>query len=242
MSLWELKYNDIEACGFSYWYPRLKKLNCTVASSIIELPNDFVEYLLADGVVLPEGVEPGATEDGISDDEELKEVLNTSSEVPRFEDLNAEIRKAIKALGGEVTIKLNWSAPIDAVWINCGTHRCRTLSEIYMLLKASDRVTFDLEHMYSKAKDSPFTRPPVVTLVLRRWKQISISMEFRCFVYNKMLIGICQRDCSTFYAFLCAEKATVVSLVAHFFESVVRAAFPLETCNASLESYYMLYD
>jgi hypothetical protein len=67
-------------------------------------------------------------------------------EAPHFPELDQQIERAIEALGGSTCIKLNWSTPIDAAWIS-GTIRCCTPGDIYLLLKSSDRIAFDLEHM-----------------------------------------------------------------------------------------------
>jgi len=41
--------------------------------------------------------------------------------------------------------KLNWSAPKDAAWINMGSLKCTKAGDVYLLLKSSDFVGFDLE-------------------------------------------------------------------------------------------------
>lgn len=43
---------DIDNCSFSHWYPRFKAH--TFKSKIIPLTNEFVDYLNADGIYLPE--------------------------------------------------------------------------------------------------------------------------------------------------------------------------------------------
>lgn len=44
--------------------------------------------------------------------------------------------------------KLNWSSPKDATWINGGSLKCTTAGDVYLLLKSSDFVAFDLEHAW----------------------------------------------------------------------------------------------
>lgn len=45
-----MKSYEVLACSFSEWYPRLRKV--TFPSRVIPLSNEFVEYLLADNLVL----------------------------------------------------------------------------------------------------------------------------------------------------------------------------------------------
>lgn len=45
-----MKVHEVLACSFTEWYPVLKKV--TFRSEIIPLPQDFVNYLLADNVYL----------------------------------------------------------------------------------------------------------------------------------------------------------------------------------------------
>ena len=43
----------VTACQFAAWYPSF--MDVAFASKIIQLPPAFVEYLVQDGVFLPEG-------------------------------------------------------------------------------------------------------------------------------------------------------------------------------------------
>jgi hypothetical protein len=45
-----MKSHEILACSFSHWYPLFKKV--TFPSKIIPLSQEFVDYLLADNLVL----------------------------------------------------------------------------------------------------------------------------------------------------------------------------------------------
>jgi len=47
-----------------------------------------------------------------------------------------------------------------------------------------------------------------VSVTLRKWFELSPSMEFRCFVKDNNLRGICQRDVSNFYPYLLGEVHT----------------------------------
>jgi len=134
-----------------------------------------------------------------------------------FPQLEQQLRSAIRQLGGAVFCKTNWSAPLDSTWINAGSLKCQRTGEIYLVLKSSDRTAFDFEHMtaplgaqlpsglvvsgtdttsnsgrsYTGAGYSAdIFAPERPTLVLRRWSNLTPSMEFRLFVRDGKL-GTC---------------------------------------------------
>lgn len=163
-------------------------------------------------------------------------------------EIHAAIRSTIAELGGSVVPKLNWSAPKDATWINAGNSmECRTPNDIYLLLKSSDFVTHDLEQAFdgcvddtSSAAPSPnqTTRSPPAsstsplldsipyTLILRKTvRAFNPSCEFRCFVRDRHLLCLCQRDLNH-YDFLFPMISTLRSLVQKFFDEKMRDTFP----------------
>lgn len=167
---------DILACQFTKWYPILKEKS--IKSLTLELPDSFIEYLGEDGIVLP-----------VSGNNSI-EIEDRSPNLKSFRSLENSIKSSIDTLGGEVFIKLNWSAPIDALWMNCGSAKCRNLEEVFLLLKSSDRIMFDIDRMFEKCIDIS-TAPKInYHLVIRKWANLNPAMEFRLFVYNKNLVGI----------------------------------------------------
>jgi hypothetical protein len=233
---------DITSCRFDRWYHLFT--GRTFKSKVISLPPEFVDYLGEDGVVLPESSKHYFSGDVLSDDEDehLREVVDTEvTNKHDFSDLDGQIASAIRELGGDVMVKLNWSCPLDATWANAGTLKCKSASDIYMLLKSSDRIMFDLEHMYDlcpapnsadaaeENKQASDTLNTVETstggglardqavLVVRKWANLNPAMEFRVFVHGKQVVGICQRDCSTFYDFLEGKMDEVQDLIYAFF-------------------------
>lgn len=180
---------DIDNCQFNVWYPLLQKNS--IKSIIIPLTNDFIDYLKQDGIIVPKSVANELDTNG-SDDDNDNESLSTSSDtlkVDSFPDIEDAIKKAIDELDGDVFIKTNWSAPIDAGWINCETMKCRNIHEVFLLLKASDRIMFDIEKMYEQCPSTTKSTPPFPTLVIRKWANLQPSMEFRIFVKDSKLIG-----------------------------------------------------
>lgn len=257
---------DIKQCAFAEWYG-LIPAGKTFKSRMVTLPRNFIEYLGEDGVHLPAGSKGYFNTDALSDeeDENLKEVDGGNELAARydFSDLDSAIAAAIEDLDGEVMVKLNWSCPLDAVWMNAGTLKCRNASEVYLLLKSSDRIMFDLEHMYDLCKlDSNADETTSasnaslgldkdkVTLVLRKWANLNPAMEFRVFVYDKHIVGICQRDCTTYYDFLEEKLDELQDLIYAFFDGSskvggrgqsgapgfsIRDAFPLR--NYTMDVY-----
>ncbi|CAI5501523.1 unnamed protein product [Closterium sp. Naga37s-1] len=192
-------------------------------------------------------------------------------DVPSFPALEAAVDAAIARLGGFVLPKLNWSCPKDVGWLSAtGTPKCSNAQEVFLLLKASDSLTYDLCHAFDSCVDSSATddsskveppangsepasdrsnggasvaateadgkqqernhdgemnggaearqeqqvdeveqhecgqqsRPSEFVLALRKWFDLRPEMEFRCFVKARRLIGISQREITSFYPFL----------------------------------------
>lgn len=182
----EATRDDLLACQLSSWFPAFRHLpaddlyqkrsNVTIKSKIItDLPDDFVEFLLSDGIRLPQGATKlsscapneapinkksevcgdksnngGGDDNSVNWDEESEDEESTQYSFP---ELNLQLTEAIAALGGSVVPKLNWSAPKDATWVNEGTLKCRTPGDIYLLLKSSDFCMHDLQ-VYKNLKKS----------------------------------------------------------------------------------------
>ena len=234
---------DRLATQFTSWYPLLEDV--TMKSRTVPLSDAFLEYLKEDGIVLPKSSEGVFGLDQLSDDSGDEEVVEVKEEgagggeeaaaVRDFPELDAQITAAMSELGGSVFPKLNWSCPLDAAWINAGSLKCQRLADVYMLLKASDRVLFDVECMLQgTGRDK--NRPECVTLVLRKWANLSPSMEFRAFVRDNVVVGICQRDCTAFYDFLLRESEAddLAALVEAFCASRLAHRLPLSSFIADV--------
>lgn len=213
---------DIDLCSFSSWYPRFKTV--TFKSRIIPLPKAFIDYLNAESIYLPEDGQPiaAATLEEIDSDQE--EYPNQNNDhIPHFPDIEKEIREAIVDFEGAVFPKLNWSSPRDAAWIaTTQTLKCTSPFDVFLLLKSSDFINHDLNHVYEDCEDSPQT--PRFDLVLRKWYDLQPSMEFRCFVKNQEIIGISQRDLN-YYNFLLDSKNDIETMIYRFFEDHVCEGF-----------------
>ncbi len=137
---------------------KLRK-NVTIESIVIRpLPDDFIKYLLSDGVRLPEcasKVSSCMNDHQPDDDDDVNNSSKDNEETDDEEDepnikysfpfLTQQLQTAIQQLDNTCMPKMNWSSPKDATWINCGTLKCSTPGDVYLLLKSSDFIVFDLE-------------------------------------------------------------------------------------------------
>jgi len=230
-------------CSFHSWYPKYRSF--TPKCRLIPLPPAFVDYLRADGIILPPD-EPSTTpaepnEDSLfnsssssssSDDDEDDEEEDDADSDPSqaWPETHAAIARTIKELGGAVAPKLNWSAPKDATWISAtNSMECTTPNEIYLLLKSSNFITHDLEHAFDGCVAPPIsstTTTPEISyhLVLRKHFSMLPSSEFRLFARSRSLLAICQRD-QNHYDFLEPMVPTLRALLHDFYNERLRDSF-----------------
>ncbi|KAK3881842.1 hypothetical protein Pcinc_013746 [Petrolisthes cinctipes] len=226
-----MKVEDVMGCSFPVWYDKFNK--CTIKSIVIPLSAEVLTYLQDNGtLVLPEGVQPEPTYK--RDSEEVEEwdhceVSGGVVEGPKLEEFNTKLRDAIKRLGGSVFPKLNWSSPKDASWIAFNNSlRCCTPGDVYLLLKSSSFITHDLTAPFKDCDNQSETNTDhEYCLVLRRWMEINPAFEFRCFVRNRDLIGISQRDISQSYSCIGADQANIRSDIVSFWRENIENRFPL---------------
>ncbi|XP_050231647.1 uncharacterized protein LOC126680554 [Mercurialis annua] len=235
-----MKEAEVNRCQIQQWYPKFKSVS--IKTIIHELPESFVEYLLDDSgpFVLPLSVSnedafPSRVHNPI--DEEDYQVSEGSGDEaekplppPSFPELELKVKESIETLGGAVFPKLNWSSPKDSAWISSsGTLRCTSFSEIVLLLRSSDSLVHDLCHAYDSCSDKTLSRPSSFFLSLRKWySSLKPEMEFRCFVSGHQLVGISQREVTTFYPVLVENKVDLQMLIEDFFFDFVRMKFESE--------------
>ncbi|KAL2217092.1 cell cycle control protein Cdc123 [Thermoascus aurantiacus ATCC 26904] len=240
-------YSHILHCSYHYWHPLYRAI--TPKARLISLNDAFLSYLRADGIVLPPEDNRRALADddsGIyswsSDSEDEDEQPDPSTE---WREIHNQIKETIAELGGKVTPKLNWSAPKDATFMAATNDlQCRTANDIYLLLKSSDFITHDLEHAFDdcvpdteapaesqqqqQQRNEPIhTTPPKIPyhLVLRKYFNVNPSVEFRCFVRNRTLLCMCQRDLNHF-DFLFPMRDHLRSKIQDFFDEKLKHTFP----------------
>lgn len=209
--------DELDSTQYHEWYKILREFS--LKSEFVPLSEEFINFLKQDGIILPAHVNPISTE--LSDDDEDGEIgrvdADDSSTAPTFPDFDVAVGSALKRLGGEVAIKTNWSSPIDVTWMTLGSLKATSLRDIYLQLKSSDRVIFDLENMYDLCGDNGPKTPVQPTLVLRKWANLLPNMEFRVFVKSNRIVGICQRDCCTYYPFLASVIGEISEKICNFF-------------------------
>ncbi|KAK3104009.1 hypothetical protein FSP39_023648 [Pinctada imbricata] len=232
-----MKLDDVLYCSFTAWYPKFSHI--TIKSCVIPLPQDFLDYLNEDGVVLPEGSTGVTSEDSNQNDDNLEgedlDVIWDSDTpgamCPKFLELDSAVKKYIKSLGGVVFPKLNWSAPRDATWIAFDhTLKCKSPSDIYLLLKSSEFISHDLNQpfLYCEDWDSKKEVRVAYHLVLRKWLNVHPGYEFRCFVKNNNLIGISQRNHTAYYDFIGKERDDIIFDIQDFYADHIHLNFPCQ--------------
>ncbi|KIW87122.1 uncharacterized protein Z519_12233 [Cladophialophora bantiana CBS 173.52] len=203
-------------CSFHSWHPRFRPL--TPKARLIPLSQPFLDYLRADGIMLPPENRPNDADSGFEDGFQNDEDEENEDPSEQWADIHDKIRSTIAELGGKVIPKLNWSAPKDATWIaTTNDMECRTPNDVYLLLKSSDFITHDLEHAFDgctisddagngdqaeadvRANSNEMVFPEVpYHLVLRKAFNLNPALEFRCFVRQRKLIAISQREMNYF--------------------------------------------
>ncbi|KAJ5302249.1 hypothetical protein PENANT_c008G10596 [Penicillium antarcticum] len=227
-------YSHILHCSYHDWHPRYRTL--APKSRCIPLTSAFVEYLRADGIVLPPEAAPPVDDDNIDTfSDSGEEEVDPSTE---WADIHIQIKNTIAEFGGIVTPKLNWSAPKDATFMAATNDtQCRTPNDIYLLLKSSDFITHDLDHPFddcvpdtanddttTPTVDSPLPQVPY-HLVLRKYVNFNPSLEFRCFVRNRVLLCMSQRD-QNHFDFLFPMRDMLRSRIQSFFDEKLKDSFP----------------
>ena len=182
----------------------------------------FLNYLRADGIVLP-------NEEAITADDDSGIYSDSSDDEDpsgEWQDIHIRIRETIAELGGKVVPKLNWSAPKDATFMLATNDMfCSSANDIYLLLKSSDFITHDLDH----ALDDTIEDGPVPTipyhLVLRKAFNLNPALEFRCFVRNKTLLAVSQREMN-YFTFLFELRPGLLSKIRAFLQDHILPNFP----------------
>lgn len=217
-------------CSFSSWLPKYKSHLVGPVEVIKPLPTTFIDYLTSDGILLPktQGREDQSLQGSdYSDWEEEEEQKEYTDPTTPFKELHNEIVSKISKLGGKFTPKLNWSAPKDSTWIlPNNTMKCHTVNDLYLLLNASNYIMHDLSETFTA--EIPQPEEFQYELVLRKWvENLNPAMEFRCFVKERILIGISQRDLN-YYNYLDSLHSQILDSITIFFERYLQTTFDID--------------
>ena len=148
---------------------------------------------------------------------------------------------------------LNWSSPKDASWVNCGSIKCKTPGDVYLLIKSSDFCLHDVllqalkdckdydnesNHNQDGEEEEQKQNPPL-QLALRKWCTLHPSMEFRCFVRRHELLAISQRNHTQHYPHLMQDWPKIRDELTDFFEETIRHRFADSTVSNYVVDLYM---
>lgn len=238
--------DHISNCSYPSWYSRCSRL--AGRCSIIPLTAPFLDYLRSDGILLPPSDPPSPilppsdappspsadsaffshTTSRASSPASSSWSDQTEGENPArlFPELHLAIYEALKVQGGRVFPKLNWSAPKDSTWIlPSNSMECRSVNDVYLLLKSSDFITHDLEHAFDGCTPPTTPAPPIpYHLILRRAMPFQPSLEFRVFVRQRKVLAMCQRDMN-YYPFLQPLAPILQEGILDFFDDNLRDNF-----------------
>ncbi len=103
------------------------------------------------------------------------------------------------------------------VWVLLHFLVSRTPNEIYLLLKSSDFITHDLEHAFDGCVGDEAASSIPYVLVLRKSFNLNPSLEFRCFVRNRLLIAVSQREMN-FFDFLFEMRPKLLERIQGFLQ------------------------
>ncbi|XP_015434001.1 PREDICTED: cell division cycle protein 123 homolog [Dufourea novaeangliae] len=220
-------------CSFPSWYPQFRK--DSLKATILHIPNKVLEYLEHDAFLLPVEAtkEPIETLEWADGSPVIHEELSSELQ-PTFPEFSQKIQNVIDEYGA-VFIKSNWSSPYDATWVApTKTLKCKTLEEVYLLLKSSDRIAKDLGNIKSyMASDTPLAS----CIVLKQWRDINPCTEFRCFVIENELIAISQRDISQYHSYNESEKYNIQTDIKSLFMERIKDRFPLNDYSFDVIRY-----
>jgi len=220
-------------CSYENWYPKYRSL--ALKSRLIPLTTAFLDYLREDGLWVPDDEPWQETPWSSEHADKIEDPAFLSPEKPNdvslFQDIHEKIKNTISEVGNVIP-KLNWSAPKDVVHMNQrqNTMVCDKPSHIYLLLKSSMFVEHDLERAFDECAEDGESGGLTLadipyTLVLRKEQDIDVMFEFRCFVRDRTLVGICQRALK-FFDYSPSLIQLIQSRIQAFFDKHLKTSFP----------------
>ncbi|XP_076175687.1 translation initiation factor eIF2 assembly protein [Ptiloglossa arizonensis] len=220
-------------CSFSSWYPQFYKNS--LKAIILHIPNEVLEYLEHDAFLLPAEVTNDVLENAEwTDGSPVVNEEHSLEHQPTFPEFSQKIQDVIDDYGA-VFVKSNWSSPLDATWVApTKTLKCKTLEEVYLLLKSSDRIMRDLNNIRNYVN---YESPLKACLILKQWQDINPCTEFRCFVLENELIAISQRDISQYYSHNESEKYNIQIDIKSLFMEHIKDKFPLNNYSFDVIRY-----
>ncbi|KAJ1612991.1 hypothetical protein OJ253_265 [Cryptosporidium canis] len=206
--------DDFYDVGVSTWFKKLSShsTRVTIDGLLFNIPDSLIhEYFDSDIM-------------------EINYEFLSNNSKKCLEDIEAYIHENSSLFNKGLVPKFTWSTPTDAIWIRPNRSICcRTLEDIFTLLKASTKVSSDIERSVKERIGN--------TLLLREYiPTLNEMFEFRVFVggfisYSEYkILGISQKHTSCYYKDLSDNselRAQIQSCIEQFFYSNTELMFEI---------------
>lgn len=160
----------------SAWVPLVRSI--TPRTRFVTLPASFVERLNTGVVTLWTATQADDDDDNMWSDGTPVEALETVPDDEQLRAACAEIDSVIAECDGAVCPKAGTMVPYDATWNTLSrTTRSESGEDVLSLVSASERCA----------------NAPWKTLALRQWADIDKRSEYRAFIADGALVGLCPR-------------------------------------------------
>lgn len=192
-------------------------------SVLLELPESFIDYLNSESIF--DGDNDILSQLSETEDEALDSLDNTYDvQNPKilFPEIYESINNILNLFQTGCIPKLCSSSPKDSIWLTPDNSlRCRTASQIFHLLKASDRVSLEASKLLHN-KD----------LLLVKWDlKFDPGQEFRAFVKDNHLLAICQRNDTVYYPHLEEIALKIIESISKYLLDRVYKKAPWSDCK-----------
>lgn len=223
-----LRRKEVAACLYSRW-SRFFAGHVPKAAVVAPVPAEFIAYLESDSIRLPQnGTNAEVKPDSDNEYSDWENSGDETDPVALFSAFHSQLEQVLADFGGLFMVKFNWSAPKDAKWILVNnTLKCHDVSDVYLVLNASDHIVHDLDYAFDECVDKDDVSVSVEPeLVVKQWIDLNPALEFRVYVRDRRIIGISQRDLN-YYDYLEDLKPTIVARIRGFFDEVMAVSeFP----------------
>ena len=205
------------------FYEKIKQ-HC-LKTKTIDVDIKFIEFLLDENETIPENIYSDRLR---LEEPETKPSNHTGlKEIPK---LNKFLEETVSEFGA-CFLKLGAKAGMDmGNWVT--ELKCCSLEDVCIMLKYSDRLSDEAEQILKNNSSllETHNQKNRVKLVFKKHYDLELSREFRVFVQNKNIKGICQRNINVCFPFLKAEVPKYEKIIIEFFEKN-KNSISLENCK-----------
>ncbi|RUP47085.1 D123-domain-containing protein [Jimgerdemannia flammicorona] len=241
-----LTRQDVLNCSLSSWYETFRQV--TFKSKVMRLSQEFVDYLNADSIFLPDdGHLARATVNELDDDDDDEEPTNfdegdddgAPDNTPHFPEVEEQIWQALNEFDGAIFPKLNWSSPrhMRVGQYDLSLHPSTSPTSLRMPSSSQQRRASAARRpsMSSCSLRAPISSTTTWTMRLTtaptptdriRWVLGTTSYcASGTTCSHPWSSGLCQRDIN-YYEFLADMREEIEDKIDEFFEDKVRDKFP----------------